>query len=132
MNLDALGKAIDLSGPDSSRFVNIEKIDLGGANANTLMLDAQSVIDMTGKSGADTLLVKGDAVDAIRLEGDWTKGATISNPLGETGSFISYTNGQAKVLVESDLTVLTGTLAPRGDRPCDAGRDQRLHPDRHR
>jgi hypothetical protein len=111
MNLDALGKAIDLSGSNSSRFVNIEKIDLGGANANTLLLDVQSVIDMTGTNGADTLLVKGDVGDAISLEGNWTKGATITNPLGETGSFISYTNGQAKVLVESNLSVVTGALA---------------------
>ena len=48
VNLDALGASIDLSGLDSSRFVDIEKIDLGGTNANTLVLDAQAVLDMTG------------------------------------------------------------------------------------
>ena len=90
VNLDALGASIDLSGLDSSRFVDIEKIDLSGSNANTLALDAQSVFDMTGTNGdafADnTLLVKGDAGDAVSLEGSWTKGATVSNPFGETGS----------------------------------------------
>ena len=115
VNLAALAASIDLSGLTGSRFVEIEKIDLGGSGANTLKLDAQSVFNMTGVNGdtfADnTLLVKGDVGDALRLAGDWTKGATISNPLGETGSFISYTNGQAKVLVESELAVLTGALA---------------------
>ena len=115
VNLDALGASIDLSGLDSSRFVDIEKIDLGGTNANTLALDAQSVFDMTGTNGdafADnTLLVKGDAGDAVNLEGSWTKGATISNPFGETGKFVSYTSGQAQVLVESELAVVSGALA---------------------
>ena len=48
---------------------------------------------------------------ACSLDGTWTKGATLTNPFGETGSYVRYTNGQAKVLVESDLTVLTGALA---------------------
>jgi hypothetical protein len=115
VNLDALGASIDLTGLDSSRFVDIEKIDLSGANTNTLTLDAQSVFDMTGTNGdafADnTLLVKGDAGDALQLEGSWTKGETISDPFGETGNFVSYTNGQAQVLADSDMTVLTGAGA---------------------
>jgi hypothetical protein len=115
VNLDALGASIDLSGLDSSRFVDIEKIHLSGSNANTLTLDAQSVFDMAGSNGdafADnTLLVKGDAGDAVNLQGDWTKGATIFNPFGETGSFDIYTSGAAKVLVETDVAVQTGALA---------------------
>jgi hypothetical protein len=115
VNLDALGAPVDLSGLDSSRFVDIEKIDLGGADANTLALDAQSVFDMVGSNGdafADnTLLVKGDAGDALKLEGDWTKGATISDPFGESGAFVSYSSGGVKVLVESELTVLVGIPA---------------------
>jgi hypothetical protein len=116
VNLDALGAAVDLSGLDSSRFVDIEKIDLGGANTNTLTLDAQSVFDMAGVNGdsfADnTLLVKGDAEDAVSLAGSWSKGATVPNPFGEIGSFVSYMSGQAQVLVDSDVTVLTGPFAP--------------------
>jgi hypothetical protein len=113
VNLDALGASIDISGPASDKFANIEKLDLGGKTPNTLVLSAQAVLDMAGGGGAlpdGTLLVKGDAGEAVTLEGSWTKGATQSNPFGETGSFVSYTSGGAQVLVESDLTVLTGAL----------------------
>ena len=114
VNLDALGASIDLSGTASDKFADIEKIDLGGTKANTLVLDAQAVLDMAGGGGAvpnNTILVKGDSGDAVNLAGNWTKGATVPNPFGETGKFVSYTSGQAQVLVESDLTVLTGALA---------------------
>jgi len=114
VNLDALGASIDLSGTASDKFANIEKIDLGGTKANTLVLDAQALLDMSGGGAVlpdNALLIKGDAGDAIRLEGDWTKDGTTANPFGETGSFDIYTSGAAKVLVESDLTVLTGALA---------------------
>src|SRR5688500_10567053 len=55
----------------------------------------------------DTLLVKGDLGDSVNLQGDWTKGETVSDPFGESGAFISYTSGEARVLVESELAVLT-------------------------
>jgi hypothetical protein len=114
VNLDALGASIDLSGTASDRFADIEKIDLGGTKANTLVLDAQAVLDMAGGGGAvpnNTILVKGDTGDAVSLTGNWTKGDTVSDPFGETGDYVSYTDGKARVLVESDLTVLTGALA---------------------
>jgi hypothetical protein len=109
-NLDALGASIDLTGALGDKFANIEKLDLGGKTANTLVLSAQAVLDMAGGGGAfpdDTLLVKGDGGDAVSLQGDWTKGATIANPFDETGNFDIYTSGAAKVLLESELSVLT-------------------------
>src|SRR5688572_4464785 len=114
VTLDALGASIDLTGAASDKFANIEKIDLGGTKANALVLDAQALLDMSGGGGAlpdNALLIKGDAGDAIRLEEDWAKDGTSSDPFGEAGSFDIYTSGAAKVLVESDLTVLTGALA---------------------
>jgi hypothetical protein len=111
VNLDTLGGTIDLTGTLGDRFANIEKLDLGGKTANTLVLSAEVVLGMAGGGGKlpdDTLLVKGDAGDAVRLDGDWTKGATVSNPFGEAGSFTFYTSDAAKVLVESELAVLTG------------------------
>jgi hypothetical protein len=112
VNLDARGGQVNLAGLDSARFVDIEKIDLSGTTANTLLLDAQSVTNMTGVNGDafddNTLLVKGDAGDSVNLAGAWTKGATLSNPLGESGSYTEYTNGQARVLVEGDLAVVSG------------------------
>jgi hypothetical protein len=109
-NLDALGASIDLTGALGDKFTNIEKLNLGGTTANTLVLSAQAVLDMAGGGGAlpdDTLLVKGDTGDAVSLQGTWTKGDTVSDPFGESGAFISYTSGEAKVLVESELAVLT-------------------------
>ncbi len=114
VNLDALGASVDLSGAFGDKFAGIETLDLGGKTANTLLLSAQAVLDMAGGGGAlpeDTLLVRGDGGDSISLQGDWTKGATISNPFNETGSFDVYTSGAAKVLVESDLRAITGALA---------------------
>jgi hypothetical protein len=114
VNLDALGASIDLTGALGDKFANIEKLDLGGKTANTLVLSAQGVLDMAGGGGAvpdDTLLVKGDGGDAVSLDGTWTKGAAIANPFGETGSFDIYTSGAAKLLVESELTVVSGAPA---------------------
>src|SRR6185436_7580395 len=114
-DLDALGASIDLTGLLGDKFANIEKLDLGGKTANTLVLSAQAVLDMAGGGGAAfpdvTLLVKGAGGDAVSLQGTWTKGATISNPFGETGSFDTYTSGAAKILVESELAVVSGALA---------------------
>src|SRR5688572_28214192 len=110
VNLDALGASIDLTGALGDKFANIEKLDLGGQVANSLVLNAQTVLDMAGGGFAvpdDTLLVKGDIGDSVNLQGDWTKGETVSDPFGENGAFISYTSGEARVLVESELAVLT-------------------------
>ena len=95
-------RTIDLSGVDSSRFARIEKIDLTGAQANTLVLDQQAVLDMAGSNGDafgdNTLLIKGDAADRVTILDGWTPGATVSDPFGETGSFVTYTNGAARLL----------------------------------
>src|SRR5262249_53870987 len=90
------------------------KIDLSGTQANTLYLDKQAVIDIRGINGDafddSTILVKGDAADRIALFDGWSQGSTVVNPLGETGSFVTYTNGAARLLIESDMQVNTGSL----------------------
>src|SRR5688572_29691178 len=114
VNLDALGASVDLTGALGDKFANIETLDLGGKTANTLVLSAQAVLDMAGGDGAlpdDTLLVKGDLGDSVNLQGDWTKDGSVSNPFGEAGNFDIYTSGGAKVLVESELAVVSGALA---------------------
>ena len=40
----------------------------------------------------------------------WTAGATVSNPSGETGSYVTYTNGAARLLIESEVQAYTGTV----------------------
>jgi Ca2+-binding RTX toxin-like protein len=121
-----LGATIDLSGPKAGRFSNIEKFDLGGGGANWLILDKQAVLDIAGANGnafADnTLLVKGDAGDHLLIdEGGWTQGATVSNPLGETGNFVTYTNGQATVLIESEIFLIPAGVVIIGNGPDKQG-----------
>ena len=52
---------------------------------------------------------------AYRSLDGWTQGATVNNPFGETGSFVTYTNGAARLLIESEVQVYTGA-----DRSGDA------------
>jgi Ca2+-binding RTX toxin-like protein len=114
LNLDELSALIDLFGPASATLTNLEKLSLDGGNTNTLVLDAQAVLNMAGAGGAlpdDTLLVIGDADDAINLQGDWAKDGSVSNPFGERGSFDVYTSGAATLLVESELAVASGAAA---------------------
>ncbi len=114
--LDAVngGGRLDLTGRDAKRFQNIEKIDLSGTSANTLLLSKLAVLGMAGSNGNafddNTILVKGDVGDRLQLLDGWTQGAAVSNPFGEAGSYITYTNGQARLLVESDVTVYTGAI----------------------
>jgi len=107
--------SIDLSGLASSFFRNIEKIDLGGAGANTLVLDKQAVVAMAGSNGEafapNLLLVKGDAGDRVTIRDGWTKGAPVAGtPFGETGSYVTWTNGAAVLLIDEDVLVFTGEI----------------------
>jgi hypothetical protein len=70
VNLDPLGPSVDLSSLDISRSVDFEKIDLTGTNLNTLVLDAQRSPTRPAPTEIPlptTLLVKGDAEDAVSL-----------------------------------------------------------------
>jgi hypothetical protein len=58
----------------------------------------------------NTLVVTGDALDHLQLLDGWTQGAVLVNPLNEVGSFVTYTHGAARLLVESDVSVYTGVL----------------------
>ncbi len=86
VRLDAVngGGTLDLTGLDAKRFQNIEKIDLSGTNANTLLLSKLAVLGMAGSNGNafddNTLLIKGDAGDRLQILDGWTKGAAVSNP----------------------------------------------------
>ncbi len=53
VKLDAVngGGTLDLTGLDAKRFQNIEKIDLSGSNANTLLLSKLGVLGMAGSNG---------------------------------------------------------------------------------
>jgi hypothetical protein len=116
-NVDALDPAIDFTGILGARFDSIEKIDLSGPNGNTLILDKTTVFHLVGTNADqvpdNALLVKGDAGDSVTLDGaGWTRIADTVDPVGETGTYATWTNGLATVLVESDVAVqLTAVTA---------------------
>jgi ELWxxDGT repeat protein len=112
--LDALGQNIVLTGANAARFSAMEKLDLTGTTVNTLTVTRQAALDMMGSNGNafddNTLVVTGDALDHLQLLDGWTQGAVLVNPLNEVGSFVTYTHGAARLLVESDVSVYTGVL----------------------
>jgi len=113
VNVNALG-FVDFR-TFNSKFSSLEKIDLGGGASNNIVLDVQTVLNLSESNLPDittsnTVLVKGDAtVDRLTLVGVWTKGAVVNNLTGETGDYTTYTAGAARVLVQADIAV---TFAP--------------------
>jgi hypothetical protein len=112
VNLDGLGASIDLSGGalDFSRFTNIEKIELGGVEANTLLLGKLGVLGMTGSNGDafddTTLLIKGDPGDAVQfVDSGWTLSGTVIDPFGETGTYDTLVLGGAKLYIQDTITI---------------------------
>ena len=83
-----------------------------------LVLDQQAVLDMAGSNGDafsdNTLLLKGGSGDHVAVMDGWTAGAVINNPFGETGSYTTYTNGSATLLIQNSVAVHT-----RCHRCCD-------------
>jgi len=57
-------------------------------------------------------LIKGDAADGVQLLDGWTMGGTVNDPFGETGSYVSYANGAARLLVEGEVQVTGVNHAP--------------------
>jgi len=62
-------KTLDLPNLPEGQLVSVEKIDLTGTGGNTLMLDAASVMKVTGSG---TLTVRGDSDDQADLGSGWT------------------------------------------------------------
>ena len=117
VNLDALAAVIDLSGLDAARFHDIEKIDLTGPAANTLVLDTQSVLDMAGTNGDgfddNTLWIMGNASDTVDLDlaGGWA--AQVSGGTNGDGTstfdgqdYQHYEDGAATLLIDTDIVVV--------------------------
>src|SRR5262249_41541264 len=126
-SIGALGAAIDLTGALSSRFAEIEKVDLEDGSPNAVILDAQAVIDTTGSNGDafpdDALLIKGDVGDSLTLVEGWILGPEVVDPFGETGSYTPYSKGAVSVLVDNDVAVV-GPFAPGFPVDTDAAANE--------
>lgn len=111
---------LSLSGAVSSYLSNasglhklerIEKIDLSGDGAKTLVLSQADVLQL---SDNDSLIVQGEAGDAVVALGNWTLQSQ-SVTAWDTGVYKVYTNGVASLLVSSNITVVSGvgsSIAP--------------------
>ncbi|NOQ94979.1 MAG: hypothetical protein GQ547_10150, partial [Methylophaga sp.] len=76
---------------------NVEVLDItGGGNNNTLTLTAADVLDVTDET--NTLIIKGDNLDALVSSDAWVSSGTQEGVDGIT--YNAYTSGLAIVLVE--------------------------------
>ncbi len=97
MALDGAGITLDLSAESNSRIQDIEAIDITGSGNNTLILSSLEVLNLSSTS--NTVKVDGDAGDIIDLGPEaWADG-------GSSGGYTTYTFGQAKVLVDDEITI---------------------------
>jgi hypothetical protein len=102
VNIAALDPSIDFALIADNKFVDIENLDLSGSNANTVKLGKADVLAFSDTT--NTLLVKGDTGDTVTLSGSgWIAGAIVTDPQGEIGPYVTYTDGQATVLIEQEI-----------------------------
>ena len=118
--LDGAGLSLDLTGAGHAGVDSVEVFDLSGTGANTLVLDAQAVFDLTEEraGGIATLDVLGDANDTVELT---VAHFTSSGTETEDGTtYTVYRAGNAEVRVQTgvevpnlvaaiDLSLLNGT-----------------------
>lgn len=88
---------LNLVSVSNSQIVNVETINMTGANNNTLTLKKADVLDIS--STTDTLKVLGNAGDTVDLRGAFTLRST-------AGGFETWRNGAAIVKIEVELNVI--------------------------
>ena len=118
--LDGAGLALDLTGPGNAGVDSVELFDLSGTGANSLVLDAQAVFDVTEEreGGAASLDVLGDADDRVDLSGSSFALAGTATEDGVT--YNVYRDGNAEVRIEDGITV---TLAATGSQSARSKTD---------
>ena len=99
--LDGAGLALDLTGPGNAGVDSVELFDLSGTGANSLVLDAQAVFDVTEEregGGMASLDVLGDADDRVDLSGS---NFALTGTAAEDGvTYNVYRDGNAEVRIE--------------------------------
>ena len=106
--LDGASLALDLTGAGHAGVDSVELFDLSGTGANSLVLDAQAVFDVTEEraGGAASLDVLGDADDRVDLSGS---SFALTGTAAEDGvTYNIYRDGNAEVRIEEGLTPSDG------------------------
>ena len=109
--LDGAGLSLDLTGAGHAGVDSVEVFDLSGTGANTLVLDAQAVFDLTEEraGGMATLDVVGDADDRVDLSGgNFTQNGTATE---DGTTYNVYQDGNAEVRVQNGVAVMLGTMS---------------------
>ena len=127
--LDGAGLALDLTGPGHAGVDSVELFDLSGSGANSLVLDAQAVFDVTEEregGGVASLDVLGDADDRVDLSG--SSFALTGTATEDDVTYNVYRDGNAQVRIEDGVTVTlaaTGSQSARSkiDTKTDTGID---------
>ena len=111
--LDGAGLALDLTGAGHASVDSVEVFDLSGTGANSLVLDALAVFDVTEEreGGVASLDVLGDADDRVDLSGS---SFALSGTATEDGvTYNVYRDGNAQLRIENGVQVqipVTATL----------------------
>ena len=115
--LDGAGLALDLTGPGNAGVDSVEVFDLSGTGANSLVLDALAVFDITEEreGGMASLDVLGDADDRVDLSGS---SFALTGTAAEDGvTYNVYRDGNAEVRIENGVMV---TLAAAGAQSAES------------
>jgi hypothetical protein len=100
---------LDLTTLRGDQLSGVEHFDLSGAGDNTLTLDANIAFAATGGTnpltGAiDSLLIDGDAGDAVSAQGSWTNTGSVTIGANGYSVFTDGGNG-ATIFVDQDVAV---------------------------
>ena len=126
--LDGAGLALDLTGAGNAGVDSVEVFDLSGTGANTLVLDALAVFDVTEEreGGVASLDVLGDADDRVDLSGS---SFALTGTVTEDGTtYHVYRDGNAQVRVEDGVGVTLAATGSQSARSLTANPD-RIMPD---
>ena len=126
--LDGAGLALNLTGAGHAGVDSVEVFDLSGSGANSLVLDAQAVFDVTEEreGGVASLDVLGDADDRVDLSGS---NFALTGTVTEDGTtYHVYRDGNAQVRVEDGVGVTLAATGSQSARSLTADPD-RIMPD---
>ncbi len=123
--LDGAGLALDLTGTGHAGVDSVEVFDLSGTGANSLVLDALAVFDVTEEreGGAASLDVLGDADDRVDLGGG--NFILTGTATADGVTYNVYRDGNAEVRVEDEVMV---TLAAAGAQSAESKTDPKTDP----
>ena len=103
--LSGSGLTLDLTTTPRPRIDSVEIVDLAGSGNNSLILNRLAVQNLTEvrADGVATVRITGNAGDTVSLsDSGWTQGSDLT----EDGiTYLTYTNGNARLLVQSGVSV---------------------------